>query len=252
MFDNYFEIFLADTIEGRNIHFNIRYQVYCEELGYEDPNQFPDKLEYDKWDPQNDHNSNTQLFLVRLKHTGQWIGAMRLVHHTGCSLPLEDVSTLDHNIMHPSIEISRLCLIKEIRRPYFQNAYGIDENSTRTKTVTNKENDFEHIKLFYSNPKVKSTIIWGLFNATAAYSKAQNIKKWYLLSSKALIRVISRQGFKIEQVGSDCDHRGKRAPYRFDVEEISNHPIWDDFKQQYRLFSDLIHPSALPANQMAG
>ncbi|BCG63298.1 MAG: hypothetical protein methR_P0997 [Methyloprofundus sp.] len=250
MFDNYFEIFLADTLEGRKIHFNIRYQVYCEELGYEDPEQFPDKLEFDKWDPQNDHDANTQLFLVRLKHTGQWIGAMRLVHHTGTSLPLEEVSTLNHSIKHPSIEISRLCLIKEIRRPYIQNAYGINENKTEINNATSITKDFEHIKLFYSNPKVKSTIIWGLFNATTTYSKANNIKKWYLLSSKALIRVISRQGFKIEQVGSDCEHRGKRAPYRFDVNEISNHPIWDDFKQQYQLFSDLMRPTATFANQM--
>ncbi len=236
MFDSYFEIFLADTLIGHNIHFNIRYQVYCEELGYEDPAKFPDKLEYDQWDPQDDHDSNTQLFLVRLKHTGQWIGAMRLVHHNNGALPLEEISGLDHNIIEPSIEISRLCLIKEIRKPHIQNAYGIDEHKT---PHLHNINDLESIKLFYSNPKVKSTIIWGLFNAAAAYSKAQNIKKGYLLSSKALIRIISRQGFKVEQVGSQCEHRGKRAPYRFDVEEISKHSIWDDFKQQYQLFSDL-------------
>jgi len=238
MFDNYFEIFLADDQEGRAIHYNIRYQVYCEELGYENSQKFPDKQEFDKWDPKDDQDQQSVLFLVRLKHTRQWIGAMRLVHYNGHNLPLEESTSLDHKINSPAVEISRLCLVKDIRKPYLQNAYGIDENNTNNNTLpSGKEED--HIKLFYSNPKVKSTIIWGLFNASSQYSIANNIKKWYLLSHKALARVIKRQGFRIEQVGPSCEHRGQRSPYCFDVDEIQSNPIWDDFNNHYQLHSSL-------------
>jgi len=239
MFDKYFEVILANTQESREIHYNIRYQVYCEELGYEDVTKFPNQQEFDKWDPINDQDQGTLLFLVRLKHTKQWIGAMRIVHHNGDKFPLEEFSSLDHNIDSSAIEISRLCLVKEIRRPYLQNSYGIDDaNTSSQKLVTNEEED-EDVKSFYSNPKVKSTIIWGLFNATLQYSKANNINKWYLLASKALTRVIGRQGFAIEQVGTTCEHRGKRSPYRFDVNKIQDNSMWDTFNQGYHVYSEL-------------
>ncbi len=243
MFDKYFEVILANTKKSREIHYNIRYQVYCEELGYEDVTKFPDKQEFDKWDPQNDEDQGTLLFLVRLKHTKQWIGAMRIIHHNGDKFPLEEFSSLDHTIDSSAIEISRLCLVKEIRRPYLQNSYGIDGANTSSSQLVSNEDD-EHVKNFFSNSKVKATIIWGLFNATLQYSKANDINKWYLLTSKALTRVISRQGFTIEQVGTTCEHRGKRSPYRFDVHEIQDNPIWDTFNHGYQMYSELLQQAA--------
>lgn len=239
MFDKYFEIVLADTQEAREIHYNIRYQVYCEELGYENTDKFPNQQEFDKWDPQDDNDHSSVPFLVRLKHTGQWIGAMRLVHYNGHALPLEETSSLDQAINSPAIEISRLCMIKEIRNPHLGNSYGINENDINDEHISNEE-DSEQIELFYSNPKVKGTIIWGLFNAALQYSRDNNIKKWYLLTTKALTRIIKRQGFNIEQVGPTCEHRGKRSPYRFDVNEIIDNPIWDSFNNRYRLYSEIL------------
>jgi len=250
MFDKYFEVFLADTLEAQKIHYHIRYQVYCEELGYEDPTQFPDQLEFDKWDPMGNHISASKLFLVRLRHTKQWIGAMRLVPYNGHALPLEETTSLDHPIKPPSLEVSRLCLVKEIRKPYTQNAYGIDESDT-LPDVSFENNNNDQVTLFYSNPKIKSTIIWGLFNAAMQYSQANNIKKWYLLSNKALLRLISRQGFTIEQVGSTCEHRGQRSPYRFDVDEIATNPIWNNFKKPYYLYSERLEQTKVSPLKMA-
>ncbi|NOR81369.1 MAG: PEP-CTERM/exosortase system-associated acyltransferase [Methyloprofundus sp.] len=238
MFDDYFEIVLADTKESREIHYNIRYQVYCDELGYEDTTKFPDQQEFDKWDPQHDKDKCSVLFLVRLKHTEQWIGAMRVVHTNDGTLPLEEFSSLDHSIDHSVVEFSRLCIIKEIRKPHIQNAYGIDENDPLNNQLVTKE-DNKHVTYFHSNPKIKSTIIWGLINAAMQYSAANNIKKWYLLTNKALARVIGRQGFTIDQVGDTCDHRGKRSPYRFDVQEVQANSIWERFNRGYQVYSEL-------------
>lgn len=238
MFDDHFEIFLADTKEGREIHHNIRYQVYCEELGYEDTTRFPDQQEFDKWDSQDDGDQQSVPFLVRLKHSNQWIAAMRVVHHRNQELPLQEFTTLDHTIHNSSIEVSRLCIVKEIRKPYIQNAYGIDETNTSNYQLATKKSD-DNVSLFYSNPKIKNTIIWGLFNASMQYSAENNVKKCYLLASKALARVLGRQGFDIEKVGETFEHRGKRSPYRFDVQEILTNPIWNSFVQGYRVYSEL-------------
>ena len=242
MFDSFFEVFLADTKEGREIHYNVRYQVYCEELGYEDTAQYPDKQEFDKWDPQSDNDQRALLFLVRLKHTKEWVGAMRLIRSGGRSgFPLQEVSSLDHNVDDFSVEVSRLCLVKSIRKPYIQNSYGIDEMDVSNDPLATKTAENKDVKLFYNTPKVKSTIIWGLFNAASNYCFNNNINKWYLLSSKGLIRIIRRQGFSIKQVGSTCEHRGsKRSPYLINIDGSETNPIWDSFNKSYRLYSELM------------
>jgi len=241
MFDKYFEIILANTQKSREIHYNIRYQVYCDELGYEDVTKFPNQQEFDQWDPQNDQDQGTLLFLVRLKHTGQWIGAMRVVHCKEKKLPLQEFSTLDHNIDSSVVEFSRLCIIKEIRKPFVQNSCGINEANTSDYRIAKDEDEDENFKYFYSNPKVKNTIIWGLINAAMKYSADNNVKKWYLLTNKALARVVGKQGFVIDQVGKSCEHRGKRSPYRFDLKEVQANSMWKEFKKGYRVYSELSH-----------
>ena len=91
-FDTNFEVFLADTPGSREIHFNLRYQVYCEEMGFEDKDRFPDQMESDEWDDCAVH------FLVRHRYTGQWLAAMRLVYHKDSAFPFEEKSRLDEKI----------------------------------------------------------------------------------------------------------------------------------------------------------
>lgn len=245
MFDDYFEVFLADTKEGREIHYNIRYQVYCEELGYEDTTQFPDKQEFDKWDPQDDNDQRSALFLVRLKHTKQWIAAVRVAHHNGKIIPLQEHTSVDHEVESSSVEVTRLCIVKEIRRPYLKNSYGIDEENSSNNDLATPEDSDGNVTLFFSDPKVKSTIIWGMFNATMQYSALNKIKTCYLLTNRALARVLGRQGFVIDQVGEAFEHRGKRSPYRFDIQKILTNPIWSTFNQGYRAYSELAQLDAV-------
>jgi len=117
MFDDYFEVFLADTDEARRIHYNIRYQVYCQELAYEDSERFPNQMEIDQWDQPYHNGQGSVPFLVRLKYSGEWIGAMRLVFSNHQSLPMGDFCSVEQPIRTTDIEVSRLCLIKNIRKP---------------------------------------------------------------------------------------------------------------------------------------
>ena len=67
-----FEVILANDPRSRHIHYQLRYQVFCLETGYEDPSQFPDGEEKDEWDDDAAH------FLVKERSSGQWVAAMRL------------------------------------------------------------------------------------------------------------------------------------------------------------------------------
>jgi len=233
MFDKYFEVFLADTNEAKQIHFNIRFKVYCEEMGFENKEKFPTEQETDHWD------NNATHFLVRLRHTQEWIGAVRLVKHIGKSLPLEThCAVTEPTSKINSVELSRLCLVKEIRKPFFDNPYGISEN--RPEQAESTDNN---VNLFFSHNNVKQSIIWGLFRAASLYSAENNIKKWYFLTTKALARIITRKGFQMISAGKPCEHRGKRFPYKMDVNDILSSDFWNDYNNGYRLYSELEAPS---------
>ena len=90
MFDDRYEVFLADTIQSMNLHYHLRYQVYHVETGWEsDENVVRKKLEIDRYDASSKH------FLVRDRLTHEWVGGVRLVVSPFGQLPLARVCTLD-------------------------------------------------------------------------------------------------------------------------------------------------------------
>jgi N-acyl amino acid synthase of PEP-CTERM/exosortase system len=72
-FDTYFELVPADTATLKRSAFQLRFQVYSEELGYEDPRQFPNGLEQDLYDDR------ASQCLLRHRPTGEWAGVVRLI-----------------------------------------------------------------------------------------------------------------------------------------------------------------------------
>ena len=58
IFDDRYEVFLADTPESKALHYQLRYQVYCEETGWERSPQFlQEKLERDDFDASSHHSA---------------------------------------------------------------------------------------------------------------------------------------------------------------------------------------------------
>jgi N-acyl-L-homoserine lactone synthetase len=115
MFDEHYEVVVADTPSARRIHHQIRYQVYCVEQGYEDPAHFPDGEERDEWDAYSIH------FLVRDRSSGDWIGAMRLVRPAHGVLPIQLAAQLNSESIpmrsrHDAWELSRTCILSHRRR----------------------------------------------------------------------------------------------------------------------------------------
>ena len=71
MFDETFRVCFADTPFGVVLHQRIRYQVFCLDKGFEDPEAFSAAQETDAWDDQSAH------FIVQNKNTRQWVAATR-------------------------------------------------------------------------------------------------------------------------------------------------------------------------------
>jgi N-acyl amino acid synthase of PEP-CTERM/exosortase system len=231
MFDDNFEVFLADTDESKEIHYSIRYQVYCEEMGFENKEDFPSEQEFDEYDSHSIH------FIVRTRKSGQWVGAMRMILKKDQLLPLEKHCTLNtaikDDIFNRSVEISRLCLVKDIRRRITDShhPFGL---STETYEIKKEGN----VIPFLGRRHIERSIIWGLFGAAAVHSKQCHIQKWYFLVTNALARIYSKTGCKMELIGDPCNYNGERFPFEMTVNDILSYShSLDDFKKGYSLYS---------------
>lgn len=230
-FDRSFEVFLADTDESKKLNYKIRYKVYCEEMGFEDKELFPDQMERDEWDDCSDH------FLVRHRYTGEWIGAMRLVHQKNSIFPFQEKCQLEKDIpreqhLFHSVELSRLCVVKEARRrfvmPKLTNCDSGRAQAQENGNVT-----------ILNDLKINSrTIMWGLYKAAAIHLAKNDFSHVYTLVTQSLVSYACREGFEIRKVGSTCMHKGERTPYQFSIENVLENPIWEkDYKKDFQHYS---------------
>jgi N-acyl-L-homoserine lactone synthetase len=183
MFDDRYEVLLADTASSRDINYRLRYQVFCEEKGFEDSQRFKNRKEKDRYDDHAVH------FLVRDKKSGRWIAAARLVIGPADYLPVNRVAEIDLSDLPPGTliaEFSRLLILEEYRQP---NGGGDTE------------------------PEV----LLGLIRAAKEYCRRIHIDHWVFLCRRSICRILNSLGIAMDQIGPACMYRGVRFPYRMDL-----------------------------------
>jgi N-acyl amino acid synthase of PEP-CTERM/exosortase system len=196
---------LADTLASRRLHHRLRYQVYCQKLGYEDPTRFPDGEERDQYD---EHAVQFLAYDVRRE---DWIGTLRLVPPEPVGLPLTSLTGLAANVVQlvkrqRVAEISRMCVLPSAPRgdrPPVKNNYG------------------------------SAMIFFALVRASVAYAFGHGFDHLAFLSTVSLSRLLGRVGIADRPAGAGCDHRGQRFPriadaahlYRSLIEAADQHPF---------------------------
>lgn len=236
-----FDIFLADTPESKDLHFKTRYEVYCDEMGFENKEDFPLELECD----ENDLEGKSVHF-VAVNNEGRGIGAMRLIFKNNSSLlPVEKNCTLHEEIkvdeLFGAVEISRLCLTKSIRRSIndIDPPHGISEEENQLK-------ESDKMLQILNHKRLSRMVLWGLLHAAVEYGRANNIKNSYFMTSIALAKVLRREGMNLIDIGEPCEHKGKRFPFKVNTADAYQSDIWkQEHSKGYRLFSDL--DSSIPS-----
>jgi N-acyl amino acid synthase of PEP-CTERM/exosortase system len=193
MFDSRYEVFLADTPESRALHHQIRYQVFCIEEGFEDPERFSAGQESDRWD------NNAQHFVVRDKESGAGVAAGRIVLPALGQLPVDDLGCISEKPVIPTgrrqvAEVSRICMVR-----------GDVEKSQRLPVQA-------------VSRAGESEVMLGLIRAVIRYSWDHEIPQIYMLVTRPLARLLKRLGVDCRQVGDDIEYRGRRAPYLIDID----------------------------------
>ena len=207
MFDNHFEAFLADTLEARETHYRLRYQVYCVDTSWEDRSAFPDQMERDEFDER------STAFLVRRNRSRGWIATVRLIRAPLAVLPVFGHSRIESHVVPEAAwgnvaEISRLCVVTKYRM-----------TPGRPGKIVHPEDSF--LKANYRSSE--SWIFMGLVRAAWEWSRQNGVRYWVFFVAEALGRVIHQSGFDLEPLGAVADFRGPRRPYLVDLCHGADH-----------------------------
>jgi len=233
LFDEHFEVFVADTEESRKINFKIRYAVFCEESGMDNSELFPEQMEWDEADAYSVH------FIVRNRYSGKWVAAMRLVQKNHADFPFAERCIPKSGIakeqaMFDSVELSRCCVVKDGRQI---------ETPSLAKNTFSGSNNVIHLKDFKLDGR---SIILSLYRAAALYSSKNNIDSVNLFLTQAMVIYAMQQGFEMNLIGTPSQQRGERSLYKFNVNNfLKNISSAKDGVQDFYLYSAWINQSNL-------
>lgn len=210
-FHRYCNLELANTPRQLDDVFRIRYRVYCEEFGYEEPGAHPEGLESDEFDEISRHT------LVTHSASGVPAGCARLVlADEETQLPMERycAPAIDNDLLatfdgqRESIcEFSRLGVDGAFRRrngerfSRFGEIHGIDW----TKLEQHK----------FSSQLAIATILSGL-----ALSEVLERTHCFAMMEAFLPRLLRRSGLVVHKAGEEIDYHGLRRPYYWETREM--------------------------------
>ncbi|MGO1501013.1 MAG: PEP-CTERM/exosortase system-associated acyltransferase [Marinobacter sp.] len=208
IFNTVFNVQLATSPEMINEVFAVRYQVYCIDRPFEDPNCFADKREHDTYDPQSAHA------LIRHSITGDNVAAVRLILSSDnpeqSDFPMEGpcIHRMDQyaqdafaGVRREQVaEISRMAVSREFRRRLNEDksASGISESAYYSDSESGK--------------RAMPYISLGLFAAILQMSVKHDITHWMAVMEPATLRLLKRFGVEFDHVGPVQEYHGRRRP----------------------------------------
>ena len=229
LFDKDFEVVLADTEKSKDIHYQLRYKVYCEETGFEDSGQFVSGRELDEYDDGAVH------FIVRSKSSGEWIAALRLIIN-------KDFHALPVNTLMPQGSFQRRLIERELNKSRNEKVLEI----SRLCVVGSVRKGGK------SSLKREPEIMLGLLRAVYAYALKNQIDCGFFTVTKSLARILRSLNMRFLDAGPECNYHGLRIPYYVHVSNFlvdvpqKSEAVYRMFHRPiaYRLYSDFAKPVA--------
>lgn len=226
-FETYFSVVAANTGDLLEKVYQLRHQVYCEELGYEQ--QRASQLEHDEYDKRSIHcllfhrSSQTYVGCVRLILADSQKPEVPFPFERACGESLEwDFDSSAATSRRKYGEISRLAIAANFRRRRGEASVadgGSDSFDARAE---------EERRLFPS-------VALGLYLAITAMGLNQGLEGVFAMMEPRLARQLRRFGIHFQQVGAEVQHRGIRAPFF-----ISRDNLFNNLKPDCRVLLDNI------------
>ncbi len=205
-FRRFFTLGLATSDEQKRAIYRLRYRVYCEELCYEDPSAFPERLETDEFDARSLHcavihrRSGIAAGCVRLVRSpaSLYLTPLPIEKHCGHALDPATVGFMKHN-RDTICEISRLAVDSRFRRRLGEERSQLGELAA--------------LDVCDQEQRTFSLVATAAFMAATALTEFSGCGNIFAMMEVCLPRVLSRTGLYFQRAGQEIDYHGRRAPY---------------------------------------
>ncbi|MDR4520382.1 MAG: PEP-CTERM/exosortase system-associated acyltransferase [Nitrosomonas sp.] len=235
-YQKYFEIVLAETPELREIAYQIRYHVLCQEQripGF-DQSSYPEKLEKDDFDDRAMHA------LLKHRSSGNYIGTIRIVLPDPSApdkpFPVESYTHLDTEYLKnqnvsrlETAEISRALVIKEFQRRKGDMLY---QETNEGESSDENKNSFKQ-----KDRRVTANISLILMAAVVQMSVKSNAENWLSFINPALNRLLSHSGMEFTPIGPLVECHGIRRPYFAKMTDILN-KTYNEYQDVWEVLTD--------------
>lgn len=211
-----FKFMEASTRQLREQVYRLRYEVYAVECGFENPHDFPDKLEQDEYDQYATH-------FVAMNEYDEVIGTIRIILENEKGFPVEHAADTSGFTDRPwdchLTEVSRLAVSKRMRRRVDDGIYGVE--SYMDLSQDGLADDPERRK--WIEKRDKPMIVLGLYKAVYLKCKALGITHMIMITEEKLFKSLCQFGFIFHQIGPCVEYHGARTPYGTSWDAIERH-----------------------------
>lgn len=205
----WFNVLSADTPALREKVYRFRFQVYCLERGYEDPEDYPDHRETDSFDGHSVHS------LLVNRGSGAASGTVRLVladkDYLESSFPIQQVCR--HPFFNDGL-FARMKTTAEISRFAVSRNCGIlspSDPSFPGRRRRKSTRDF---------PSTLPSLTLGLMKATLQMSRQHGVTDWLAVMEPSLLRLLERFGIHFQTFGPLVEYHGLRQPCHAFVDNL--------------------------------
>ncbi len=241
-FIKYFSVVSADTEALREEAYKIRYNVYCDELEYEDKTAFPNKMERDGFDSFSDH------ILLLHRNSGAYAGTVRLVRPSaavpGQILPMEqfclhalnpETIQVLNTYRDTTAEVSRLAVPAFFRRRTGEEKRAFVIDGLRTYLSDDDIAHFPYIAI-------------GLYLACAVIFMKE-LDYIQVMMEPRLARHMGRVGILFQPAGELVDFHGKRAPF-YITPDIFSENLKPHMSALYEAIEEQLLPQLLKSERL--
>lgn len=201
-----FKFLEASTPQLKEQIYRLRYEVYAVECGFENPHDFPDKLEQDDYDPYATH-------FAALNEYDEVIGTIRLILENEKGFPVDHAADTSGFKDRPRdrylTEVSRLAVSKTMRRRSEDGVYGVESYLNMAQGGVADAPD-RHPG---TEKRQRPVIILGLYKAVYLKCRELGITHMIMITEEKLFHALCRFGFIFHQIGPCVAYHGARTPY---------------------------------------
>lgn len=244
-FSQYLKPQIATTDELKHEVYQLRHQVYCEELHFEDI-----KDSYEECDEFDDRAVHC---FIRHLSSKKMAGTVRLITTQDQHQPLPLEKFCSHAIDHPELapscfprdsicEMSRLAVPEGFRKRAIDKFKGAATGAINEQVFSETElRCFPYIAI----------CLYMAATAMAIRSKRHHV---FVMMEPRLARSLTFVGIKFQSIGKLIEFHGKRAPYYIDARELPNTLSSGYVKLLESVEHDLIQSGGMPGtlNQAEG